>query len=324
MSKVKYYYDSETLSYKKIERKRGRRLTYFFMAVVGCFLAGFILLLVFLNLPQIETPKEKRMQRELAYVQLQYDLLTKKMTQAKKVLRDIEERDNKIYRVYFEAEPISEEQRQAGFGGINRYEDLQGYSNSELIIQANKQMDKLQKRLVVESKSLDEIAKLAKNKEKLLAALPAIQPIENKDLRRISSGFGRRWHPILKIMRMHAGIDFASNIGADIYATADGVVSRTSSGHGYGNLVVIDHGFGYQTRYGHMEKILVKEGEHVKRGEVIGLVGNTGLSTGPHVHYEIRKDGVPVNPINYFHGDLTPEEYEILFQKSSLQNQSLD
>lgn len=324
MSKVKYYYDSETLSYRKIDRKKGRRFTYTVMAVLGSFLAGFIMLLVFLNLPQVETPKEKSLKRELENMKLQYTVLNKKAKQAMEVLEDVEERDNTIYRIYFEANPISDVQRQAGFGGVNRYRDLEGYENSDLIIEANRQIDKLQKRIVVQSKSLDEIAKLAENKEKLLAAMPAIQPIENKDLRRISSGYGKRYHPILKISRMHNGIDFASNMGANIYATADGVVKTTSVGQGYGRLVTIDHGFGFETLYAHMNKIDVKSGQAVKRGQIIGSVGNSGLSTGPHVHYEIRKNGETVNPINYFHGDLSPEEYNILLERSSLENQSMD
>lgn len=324
MSKVKYYYDSETLSYRKIERKKGRRFGYVVMAVAGTFLSGFILLVVFLNLPQVETPKEKSLHRELQNMKLQYSVLDKKMNQAQIVLGNVENRDDNIYRVYFEANPISEEQRLAGFGGINRYKNLEGYDNSELIVQANKQMDKLEKRIVVESKSLDEITKLAKKKEKLLAAMPAIQPIENKNLKHIASGYGRRWHPILKIMRMHDGIDFAAKVGTKVYATADGVIKSAAHGHGYGNLIKIDHGFGYQTRYAHLSKFLVKRGEHVKRGQVIGLVGNTGLSTGPHLHYEVRKNGKTINPINYFHGDLTAKEYNILLKKSTLKNQSLD
>ncbi len=324
MAKVKYYYDSETLSYRKIEHKKGRRIAFTTMAILGCFLAGFILLLIFLSLPQIETPKEKSLKRELANMKLQYSVLAKKVSRAEAVLADIEERDNSIYRIYFEAEPIPEAQRMAGFGGINRYKSLEGYDNSALIIDASKKIDQLQKRLVVESKSLDEIVKLAKNKETLLRAMPAIQPIKNEDLRRISSGYGRRWHPILKMMRMHDGLDFASNVGAEVYATADGVVTKTSRGHGYGRLIVIDHGFGYETRYAHLSEFKVKRGEHVKRGQVIGLAGNSGLSTGPHLHYEVRKDGHTVNPIYYFHGDLSPEEYNILLEKSSLQNQSMD
>lgn len=324
MAKVKYYYDSETLSYRKIEPRKGRRLIYILLGVLATFTAGFVLLLFFLNLPQIQTPKEKSLQRELSNMKLQYQVLNKKMKQTEEVMAGIEERDNNIYRVYFESNPIPDAQRQAGFGGVNRYKDLEGYDHSDLIMETSKRMDILQKRLVVGSKSLDEIAKLASNKEKLLAAMPAIQPIENKDLRRISSGYGVRYHPILKIGKMHNGIDFASNIGANIYATADGVVTEAAYTRGYGRIVKINHGFGFETRYAHMSKIIVKKGEKVTRGQIIGLVGNSGLSSGPHVHYEIWKNGKTVNPINYFHGDLTPEEYTILLERSSLENQSMD
>ncbi len=324
MAKVKYYYDEETLSYREIKIKKGRRVAFIATATLGCFLGGFILLMVFLNLPQIETPKEKKLARELENMQLQFAMLDKKMNRAEGVLQNVEERDDNIYRIYFEAQPISEAERMSGFGGVNRYENLEGYDNSDLIIKANKQMDKLQKRIVVESKSLDEIAELAKNKEALLAAMPAIQPIENKDLRRISSGYGYRYHPILKIGRMHNGIDFASNVGANVYATGAGTIKKAARVSGYGNLIEIDHGFGFVTRYAHLSKIEVRAGQKVKRGQIIGEVGNTGISTGPHVHYEIHKNGKIVNPINYFHGDLTPEEYSILLERSELKNQSMD
>ncbi len=324
MSKVKYYYDEKTLSYQKIKEGKRRKMTFIVMAVLGCFLGGFILLLIFLNLPQISTPKEKMLARELENMELQYSILNKKMDRAEEVLKDVENRDDNIYRIYFEANPISTAERESGFGGVNRYEDLEGYDNSDLIIDVNKRMDKLQKRIVVESKSLDEIAKLAENKKELLAAMPAIQPIENKDLRFISSGYGYRYHPILKIRRMHSGIDFASNKGAHVYATADGVVKRVTRVGGYGNMIEIDHGFGYKTRYAHLSKMNVRRGEKVKRGQVIGAVGSTGISTGPHVHYEVWKNGSTVNPINYFHGDLTSEEYAILLKKSELENQSMD
>lgn len=324
MAKVKYYYDEETLSYRRIEDKKGRRIGFIAMATLGCFLGGFVLLLVFLNLPQIETPKEKKLTRELENMELQFTMLDKKMNRAEDVLRNVEERDENIYRIYFEAKPIPEAERQSGFGGVNRYEGFEGYDNSDLIVDINRRMDKLQKRIVVESKSLDEIAELAKNKEKLLAAMPAIQPIENKDLRRISSGYGSRYHPILKIRRMHHGIDFASNVGAKIYATADGTVKKAARVGGFGRMIEIDHGFGFETRYAHLSQMDVRPGQKVKRGQVIGTVGNSGISTGPHVHYEIRKNGQTVDPINYFHGDLSPEEYAVLLERSQLENQSMD
>lgn len=324
MAKVKYYYDEETLSYRQIKESKKQKARFIVMAILGCFLGGFILLLIFLNLPQIDTPKEKILARELENMELQYSILDKKMSQAEEVLKGVEDRDDNIYRIYFEANPISKAERGSGFGGVNRYEDLEGYDSSKLIVGVNKRMDKLQKRIVVESKSLDEIAKLAKGKEKLLAAMPAIQPIENKDLRFISSGYGYRYHPILKIRRMHSGIDFASNFGANVYATADGVVKRVTRVGGYGNMIEVEHGFGYTTRYAHLSKMNVQQGQKVKRGQVIGEVGSTGISTGPHVHYEVHKNGQTVNPINYFHGDLTSEEYAILLKKSELENQSMD
>lgn len=324
MSKVKYFYDSETLSYKKIERKKGRRIGYTLIAIVGSFLAGFILLLIYLNLPQVETPKEKALQRELQNMTLQYGVLNKKMGQAQNVLSNVENRDNTIYRVYFEANPIPDAQRKAGFGGINRYKDLEGYDNSELIIETAKKMDILEKQIVVESKSLDEITKLAKKKEKLLAAIPAIMPVKNEDLKHMASGYGMRMHPILKILKMHNGMDFSSPIGTEVYATGDAVVKKASRGTGFGNLIILNHGFGYQTYYAHLSGYNVKVGEHVKRGEVIGYVGNTGLSTGPHCHYEVHKNGQVINPINFYHGDLTAEEYSIMLEQSTLETQSLD
>ncbi len=324
MSKVKYYYDSETLSYRKIEHKKGKKLGYALLGVTASLLAGFLLLVVYLNLPQIETPKEKAMRRELQNMELQYEVLNKKMTQAQKVLAEVQNRDNNIYRVYFEANPIPEEQRKAGFGGINRYKDLEGYDNSELIMETAKRLDILQKQIVVQSKSLDEIANLAEEKEKLLTAIPAIQPVKNENLKRMASGYGMRMHPILKYRKMHNGMDFSAPTGSLVYATGDAVVKKAQRTTGFGNLVVLDHGFGYETYYAHLSEFKVRRGQKVKRGEIIAEVGSTGLSTAPHLHYEVHKNGKVVNPINFYHGDLTAEEYDIMLNQSALENQSLD
>lgn len=324
MAKVKYYYNSETLSYKKIERKKGRRLGYALIAILGMFLSGFLLLLVYINLPQVQTPREMALKRELQNMQLQYEVLNKKMALAEKVLHEIEERDDNLYRVYFEADPISEEQRKAGFGGVNRYRDLEGYDNSELIIETSKRMDVLSKQIVVQSKSLDKIVELAKEKEALLKAMPAIQPVENEDLKRMASGYGMRMHPILKYRKMHTGMDFSAPRGTPVYATGDAVVQKASRGGGYGNLIILDHGFGYETYYAHLSKFNVRRGEHVERGEIIGYMGSSGLSTAPHLHYEVHKDGKVVNPINFYHGDLTSEEYDIMLERVQMDNQSLD
>ncbi|MDA0178452.1 M23 family metallopeptidase [Mesoflavibacter profundi] len=323
MSKVKYYYDSETLSYKKIERKKRRTIKYITLFLIASALFGF--LFVSIAGHYIESPKEKALKRELTNLEFQYDLLNKKMSQAETVLANIEERDNTIYRLYFEANPIPEEQRKAGFGGVNRYKKLEGFDNSELIINSNKRIDKLLKRIVVQSKSLDEIAVLAEEKEKLLASIPAIQPVNNKDLTRMASGYGMRSDPFTKQRKMHWGMDFTAPRGTPIYAAGDGVVVRAdSNSSGYGKHIRIDHGYGYVSLYAHLYKYNVKKNQKVKRGDLIGFVGSTGRSEAPHLHYEIFKDDQRINPINFYYGSLTPEEFSKLLERASLENQSLD
>ena len=243
MSKVKYYYDSETLSYRKIERKKGRRLGIFLLSLLGMILSGFLLLLIYINLPYVETPKEKALKRELSNMELQFELLNKKMQLAEEVMAEIAERDNNLYRVYFEADPIPEEQRRAGFGGINRYKELEGFDNSKLITSTSKRLDILTKQIVVQSRSLDEIAKMAEEKEQLLAAIPAIQPVDNEDLTRVASGFGYRTDPFTKARKFHWGMDFTARRGTPVYASGDGVVSRAdNTASGYGKHIRIDHG----------------------------------------------------------------------------------
>jgi len=324
MSKVKYYYDSETLSYRKIEPKKGKNFALGTLFVLGIIATSFVLALVYLNIPNVETPKEKAYKREIENMKFQYELLNKRMQDVVQVLENVEERDNNIYRVYFEANPISDEQRRSGFGGINRYKNLEGFENSEIIKETTKNLDKLSKRLVIQSKSLDEIAVLAKNKEALLASIPAIQPVKNDDLKRMASGYGMRMHPILKYRKMHNGMDFSAPANTEVFATGNAVVKKARRTSGFGNLIVLDHGFGYETYYAHLNEFNVKRGQKVKRGEIIGFVGNTGLSLGPHLHYEVHRNGKVVNPINFYHGDLTAEEYDIMLNQSTLENQSLD
>lgn len=325
MSKVKYYYDSETLSYRKIERKKGRRIGLISLYILGMFLGGFLLLLIYLSIPTIETPREKVLNRELANMKLQFELLNRKMTEVEEVLSDVAYRDDNIYRLYFEADPIPEEQRRAGFGGVNRYRDLEGFDNSRLIISTSRRMDILTKQLVVQSRSLDEITVLASEKEKLLAAIPAIQPVANEDLSRMASGYGWRTDPFTKSRKFHHGMDFTAPTGTPIYATGNGRVIRADNrASGYGNHIVIDHGFGYETLYAHLHRYNVRVGQQVKRGDVIGFVGSTGRSQAPHLHYEVIKDGQRINPINFYYGQLTAEEFEILMRKSQQENQSLD
>lgn len=325
MSKVKYYYDTDTLAYRKIETKPSRRIGIISLYVLGMFLGGFILFLIYLGIPSIETPRERILNRELANMQLQFELLNRKMAEVENVLENIAERDNTLYRLYFETDPIPEELRRAGFGGINRYKDLEGFDNSFLIMSTSRRMDVLTRQMVVQSKSLDEITKLASEKETLLAAIPAIQPVDTGDLTRMASGYGNRTDPFTKARKFHWGMDFTAPTGTPVYATGDGKIVRAdNTASGYGNHIVINHGFGYESLYAHLHKYNVKKGQNVKRGDIIGFVGSTGRSQAPHLHYEVSKDGQRINPINFYYGTMTAEEFDILLKKSQQENQSLD
>jgi murein DD-endopeptidase MepM/ murein hydrolase activator NlpD len=323
MAKIRYKYNPSTLNYEKIQLTFKDRLkkvmTYL---LVGLFFAGII---IFLAYTFIDSPKELMLKRENAQLRQQFSLLNKDIERLDRVLSDIEKRDDNIYRVVFEAEPISENVRKAGVGGVNRYANLEGFTNSELVIGTKKQLDNIAKRMYIQSKSFDEVIEMAKNKEEMLASIPAIQPVSNKDLKRLASGYGYRIDPIYKVNKMHWGMDFSAPTGTDIFATGDGrVQSVVNSRSGYGRHVVIDHGYGYQTLYAHMSKTDVKRGQKVKRGDIIGQVGNTGKSSGPHLHYEVIKDGKKINPANFYFNDLTPEEYDLMIELSSHANQSFD
>ena len=325
MPKYKYYYDQETLSYRRIEVNTGVRFRNAFVFLTVSALFGLIMLLVLLSSTLIETPKEIAQAREIDNYQLQYEQLNRKMQQIESVLDNLQDRDNQIYRVIFEANPISDDVRKAGFGGVNRYSDLEGFENSELVISTTKRMEILSKQVVVQSKSLDEIQRMALDKEVLLSAIPSIQPINNEDLRRMASGYGWRTDPFTKTRRKHKGMDFSAPTGTPIYSTSDGKVIRVDGrAPGYGKHIRIDHGFGYVTLYAHLSQYNVRRGQEVKRGDVIGFVGNTGRSVAPHLHYEIRKDGVAVNPINFYYGDLNTEEFNALLEAANRENQSLD
>ena len=325
MSKVKYYYDPDTLSYRKIEPKKSKKYRNIAFFILGSALFGLLGLIFLLNTNLVNTPKELSLQREVQNYELQFDILDRKMQQIEEVLASIEDRDNNIYRLYFEANPIPEEQRRAGFGGVNRYKSLEGFNNSEIIIDATKRLDVIQKQMVIQSKSLDEIAKLAEEKEKLLAAIPAIQPVRNEDLTRMASGFGWRTDPFTKARKMHKGMDFTAPRGTPIYASGDGKVIRADNrSSGYGKHIRIDHGYGYLSLYAHLSKYNVSKGQKVKRGDLIGFVGNTGRSEAPHLHYEVWKDGEKINPINFYYGSLTAEEFENMLKYATQENQSLD
>lgn len=323
MAKIKYIFNHKTLSYEKVHHRFRDKLGKVLSYVLTSVFFSFIVLVIGFSV--IDSPKEKRLKREIAELNLQYNLLNQRMNEVNAVMKDMASRDNNIYRVILDADPIPASIRDAGFGGTDRYKDLQGYSNSELMTETTRKMDQLVREIYVQSKSYDELEKLAKNKEKMLACMPAIQPIDNKQLKGIVSGFGMRMHPIYKTMHMHTGIDFAAAEGTPVYATGDGVIEKADNlEEGYGNHVVINHGFGYETLYAHLSRIACTVGEKVKRGQIIGYVGSTGLSTGDHLHYEVRKNGEPVNPISYFFNDLTPDEFKQITVIASQPTQSLD
>jgi murein DD-endopeptidase MepM/ murein hydrolase activator NlpD len=323
MAKVKYYYDTKTLSYKRIELSGLNKLKRLFYFLIGSAFAGLIMVIIFFQF--FDSPKEKRLNREIDILTTQYEIVDDKLRQVEIVLDDVQNRDDNIYRIIFEADPIPKSIRKAGYGGVNRYENLKGFNNSDLIINTSEKVNQISKQLYIQSKSFDDIIELAKNKADMLAALPAIQPVSNKNLSRMASGYGPRIHPIYKTRKMHSGMDFSAKSGTPIYATGDGKVSKVRrSRRGYGNHVIINHGYGYKTLYAHMKKYAVKKGQKVKRGEVIGYVGSTGTSVAPHLHYEVHKDGKKINPVNFYFNDLNPEEYEKMLEISSQNNQSFD
>lgn len=320
MAKVKYYYDEDTLSYRKIDVKKSDFYRKILFSFFGILLIAFI---GFIGFSQIITsPSERAQQRELENLKFHFELINKRLEESSSVLSQLQERDNNIYRSYFEANPIPEEQRKAGFGGVNRYKDLEGFENSTLIKSITKEVDILSKQVVVQSKSLDEIVALAKEKEDMLASIPAILPIKKGDFY-VASGYKMRMHPILKINKFHKGMDFTAPKGTPVYASGDGKIHRAQRSSTFGKVVYIDHGYGYTTIYAHLSKMVVRRGKAIKRGDLIGYVGSTGLSVAPHLHYEVHKNGIAVNPINFYYGDLSVAEFADL-QQTSEESQSYD
>jgi len=323
--KVKYYFDTESLAYRKIKPKLSKKIGYTGLFLLASALFGFLCFVALLNTSLLDTPKDRLQAREIETMKLRYAILNKKMDEIDEVLADVAERDNNVYRAYFNTSPIPTEQRKAGFGGVNRYKELEGFNNSDLVVNTSKRVDVISKELAIQSKSLDEILKLAKEKNKLLAAIPAIQPVKNEQMKRVASGFGYRSDPFTKVRKMHEGMDFTAATGTPIYATGDGVViAADNSKSGYGNHIEINHGYGYVTLYGHLSKYKSRAGQRVKRGDIIGYVGSTGRSEAPHLHYEVHKDGKVVNPINFYYGNISAAEYVVISKLANQENQSLD
>jgi murein DD-endopeptidase MepM/ murein hydrolase activator NlpD len=326
MVKSKYKFNPETLSFDRIQRSFKQKFFRFFAYLVSSLVVGGGLLLIISLF--YDLPKERMLKRENKFLLTQYELLSKRMDQAVSVLEDIQNRDDNIYRVIFEAEPIPTSKRIAGFGGVNRYADLDGYKNSDIVADVAKRLDDIMNMLYVQSTSYDEVFEMAKNNEEMMASIPSIRPIAIDEYKRISSHFRhRRTHPILKVIRPHTGVDFTAPRGTPVHVTGDGVVeqikiNRTRSG--YGTYILVNHGFSYQTFYAHLERVHVRVGDKLKRGDIIGEVGNTGLSVAPHLHYEVRKSEKMIDPINFFFQDITPEDYQRMIEFSRLTGQALD
>jgi len=323
MQRTKYKFNSESLSFDKEKLSLKaiflRSLAYF----IGSVLIAVVYWLVFVTI--FDSPKEKALKREIEQLSVQYNLINREMENIENILEDLQDTDDNLYRTIFGAEPIPATLRKSGEGGVNRYKDLEGYSNSKLVIETTSRLDKIQKSLYLQSKSFDDIIQMAQGKEDMLRSIPAIMPISNKDLTRTASGYGLRMHPIYKIVRFHSGMDFTAPLGTDVYATGDGTISVVqSSQRGLGKHIVIDHGFGYTSVYAHLNDFNVRKGQKVRRGDIIGYVGNTGTSVANHLHYEIKLNGNYVDPVNYYFEDLTPNEYEQMIEIASKTGQSFD
>jgi len=319
MFKSKYQFNPDTLSYKKVEFNFVEDFLKKILSQTGVsILIGVGLFLVAFN--TIDSPKLQKLKSENRKILLKYEILQTKLDNSSGLLAEIQNRDDFKYRPIFEADPIPKTIRNAGSGGSDQFEHLKEYYNSEVLIKMNMQVSRLSKQLYVQSKSYDDLVKRIKDKDKMLSCIPAIRPIAGKDLTRFGSPFGMRMHPILKYRRMHEGVDLTAPQGTKVFAAGDGYVSRAGWNGGLGENIILDHGYSYKTVYGHLSKLLVKEGQRVKRGDVIGLVGNTGLSTSAHLHYEVRKNNEPVNPVNFYYNDLSDEEYDSMIENSESAN----
>lgn len=323
MKKIKYYYNTHTLRFEKLITPFRVKLLRIFGFIAASIFTAFIIVVIAFE--YIDSPKEKLLRAENEALHQDFAVIEARLDDLQKQMQELQTRDNEVYRAIFEAEPVPDSARIEEMEKAKELAYVQTLSESQLVKTLGSQLNTLSARLAYQDKSYQDIGEMLKNKEKLLAGIPAIQPVANKDLRRVASGFGYRIDPVYKVTKFHAGLDFTAPQGTPIYATADGRIKTAgASSGGYGNHVVIDHGYGYQTLYGHMVKVKVRAGQAVKRGEVIGWVGNTGKSTGPHCHYEVHKNGNRVDPVFYFYNDLTPEQFDRLLKLAAAGNQSLD
>ncbi|MEI8272592.1 MAG: M23 family metallopeptidase [Paludibacter sp.] len=322
MAKKKFHFNPETLSYEQIEHTITHWLKQLAIHALSGVSLGIIFFFIFVS--TIQSPEEKQLVQEKSHMEAQYKVLEKQMQELGYVMTDLQQRDDNLYRVVFQADPIPLSVRRGSSANTEYYEQLLDMTNSEIVVSTSKKLGELKKELYIQSKSYDELVLLAKNKETMLENLPAIQPVLNKNLKYMASGYGWRIDPIYHSRRFHAGMDFTAPIGTNIFATGNGVVVGAGWEQGYGNCVQINHGYGYVTLYGHMSAIKVRNGQKVKRGDIIGLIGSTGKSTGPHLHYEVHYKGTIMNPQNYYYLDLSPAEYDKMVQMSNNAGQIFD
>lgn len=323
MKKIKYFYNTNTLRYEKLETPLRVKL----LRVLGFISAAIVTAIIIVSIAYRYFPSanERRLMQDNEQLQEQFMVLEERTKKLQQQMGELEKRDNEVYRTIFEAAPVPDSIRAKEIEQQKELQQVMAMNNYQLQTSIVKSIGNLVSRMTYQDKSYNEITGFIKNKQQLLACTPAIQPVSNSDLKRIASGFGSRIDPVYKTVKFHAGLDFAAPQGTPIYATANGVVkSAGNQGTGYGNHVVINHGYGYETLYGHMFKIKVRAGQQVKRGEIIGWVGSTGKSTGPHCHYEVHKNGTPIDPVYFFYNDLTPEQYDRLLKIAAASNQSFD
>jgi murein DD-endopeptidase MepM/ murein hydrolase activator NlpD len=322
-NRVKYVYNPNTLRYERHVVPVSVMLWRILGFVATAIVSGLIVVAFAFRF--LDSPKERVLRLQYERSQQDFEVLNGKVRGMEQRLGELEKRDNEVYRTIFEANPVPDSARARQIEREKEIRLVSSLDENELAHSLSTTINSIVNRMRFQNKSYDEIEKMVKNKEKMLSHTPAIQPVNNRELKRIASGFGYRIDPVYKTVKFHAGLDFAAPQGTPIYATAEGVVKVAgNSGSGYGNHVVIGHGFGYETLYGHMYRIKARVGQLVKRGEVIGYVGNTGKSTGPHLHYEVHKYGRPVDPIYFFYNDLSPEQYQQILKLAGSSNQSFD
>lgn len=323
VKKEKFYYNLKTLQYEKVKVSWGNRILRFIGFLSAALVTAFLLTIIGGAL--FSSPKEKMLMQENTAQKEQIEYLSSSVDELSYVVENLQERDRNIYRVIFESEPVSNSLWSAGVGGSERYKELSRYNTGELMVDVNVKLDALKRKMFFQSQSYDEIVNLVHKKEEKLQSLPAIQPVSNHDLKRMASGYGWRIDPVYGVSKFHAGMDFTAPTGTEIYATGKGRAIKVNySTGGYGNRIIVDHGYGYQTLYAHMSAFAIKQGEYVQRGQVIGYVGNTGKSVGPHLHYEVHKDGEKVNPVYFYYQDLDDESFEAMIRLSENTGSSLD